>query len=518
MINNKFIKQLYYSINKYIFNTQIKVSSIIYKKSISQKKEISNPISVCIPCYDMYGKGALYLTQLLDSLCIQTFKQFEVVISDQSKKSDSIKQCADKYMTKLNIKYIQHKGSSSSTNMNHAIKHSSYDLIKPLFQDDFFVNPNALYEISLCQSGWGMASFVHTDKDNSHYYKKMTPRWNDKIIKGINTIGCPSVIYFYKNNETFFDEKLEWLMDCEFYFLLKHLYGLPNRQKTIHACIRLWDNSVSYHVSENTKINENDYLGNKYKVKPVLFGVSLGNNFSSYTKHVSISVDTLEFDKSADYKVFLQVEPPEILTNISKVIKNKSKFDLILAWDKDILANCDNAILFPFGTSWITDFNVDIKCKKTAVSFLMSSKKNTTGHKLRHDIFNKIPDRIGNMDIVKHMSPPRIPDKADILKPYQYSVIIENVNSINWFSEKLIDCLMTKTIPIYFGCPNLNDFFNMDGILTFSSYEELSTILPTLSSELYFKKIKAIEENFCKASEYVNIWERVDKIIMEKLG
>ncbi|MFZ9376538.1 MAG: glycosyl transferase, partial [Candidatus Fonsibacter ubiquis] len=44
-----------------------------------------NPkISIAIPTWETYGKGAEFLDDLLRTIEIQTFKDFEVVISDHS--------------------------------------------------------------------------------------------------------------------------------------------------------------------------------------------------------------------------------------------------------------------------------------------------------------------------------------------------------------------------------------------------------------------------------------------------
>ena len=46
---------------------------------------------------------------------------------------------------------------------------------------------------------------------------------------------------------------------------------------------------------------------------------------------------------------------------------------------------------------------------------------------------------------------------------YQYSIAIENSRQTHYFTEKLLDCLLTKTIPIYYGCPNIAEYFDTRG-------------------------------------------------------
>ena len=91
-----------------------------------------------------------------------------------------------------------------------------------------------------------------------------------------------------------------------------------------------------------------------------------------------------------------------------------------------------------------------------------------------------------------------IPSKLDALKNHAFSVAIENNTDVNdyYFTEKLTDCLITGTVPIYHGCPNIGEFFDMDGILTFSTQDELDNILKSLSEEKYNSMKVAIENNY----------------------
>ena len=63
-------------------------------------------------------------------------------------------------------------------------------------------------------------------------------------------------------------------------------------------------------------------------------------------------------------------------------------------------------------------------------------------------------------------------------------------------TEKLHDCFLTKTVPIYYGCPNISDYYDMGGIFKFETGEQLVNILRNLSSELYDKMRTSIDENY----------------------
>ena len=60
------------------------------------------------------------------------------------------------------------------------------------------------------------------------------------------------------------------------------------------------------------------------------------------------------------------------------------------------------------------------------------------------------------------------------------------------FSEKITDCFMTGTIPIYYGIDNIGDYFNTDGIIKLTDDFNIED----LSFELYNSKLEAIKDNF----------------------
>jgi hypothetical protein len=74
---------------------------------------------------------------------------------------------------------------------------------------------------------------------------------------------------------------------------------------------------------------------------------------------------------------------------------------------------------------------------------------------------------------------------------------MENATYSNMFTEKITDCFMTGTIPVYYGMHNIGDFFNEDGIITLN--EEFK--IEDLSFDLYNSKINAVMDNFQRAKD-----------------
>ena len=101
------------------------------------------------------------------------------------------------------------------------------------------------------------------------------------------------------------------------------------------------------------------------------------------------------------------------------------------------------------------------------------------------------------------------------LNDYRFCIEVENGCAENCFTEKLLDCFATGTVPIYWGCPNVGEFFDTEGILTFSSDDELKNIMQSLSKEKYDSMRGAVENNFELAMKYLQPDDMIYRIILE---
>jgi hypothetical protein len=255
--------------------------------------------------------------------------------------------------------------------------------------------------------------------------------------------------------------------------------------------------------------------------KPRKIGYAFSDTFADQEKQVTIAVDTFDFQDTSEYKVFYQLEPPEVLDITQTLIDRHKYYDLILAWNERVLSACPNAVKFLFGTCrWAENpaDDCDMSKKKFEVSYLTSNKTMCAGHNFRHHIFNTLPTQVGLLQVVRHMSPPVLECKRPMLYPFQYSIIMENARHTNWITEKLIDCLVSRTIPIYWGCPNVGEFFDEGGILKFDTYEDLVCTVGSLTPEFYQSRLNAIEHNLHEAMRYTNIHTRVDEEIKRGLS
>jgi hypothetical protein len=104
-------------------------------------------------------------------------------------------------------------------------------------------------------------------------------------------------------------------------------------------------------------------------------------------------------------------------------------------------------------------------------------------------------------------------DKEIVFGNSQYGVVIENFSHRGYFSEKLIDCFLLKTIPMYWGCSNIHDYFLESGFFKFGNVDDLIYISNMLTPEVYESKRDVIEYNYQLALNYVDNEQRiVDKV------
>ena len=226
--------------------------------------------SIAIPTYEMHGKGEEFLEFSFDILFNQTFKNFEVVVSDHSS-DDVIRNLCDRWSNKLDIKYHKntYKVGGSSPNINNAIQKSNGEWIKLLWQDDFLFGDDSLEKLknhidSNPQINWIATACEHSN-DGKKMYRNFYPRWNEQMHLGINTISSPSVITIKNSpDKMYFDEDLIWLMDVDYYKRMFTLHGEPSYLYRINVVNRTWESQLSNTISDERKNSEISKMRQKY--------------------------------------------------------------------------------------------------------------------------------------------------------------------------------------------------------------------------------------------------------------
>ena len=192
-------------------------------------------------------------------------------------------------------------------------------------------------------------------------------------------------------------------------------------------------------------------------------------------------------------------------------------FDAIFTCDEDLLG-LDPRFRFALSGSnlpWTPAEDYGIHEKTKMCSLLASPKLMTNGHRLRHQWAEKLKNeidvyggvggssKIGTAGYASASHPP----KSEALKDYRFSITIENASYRHYFTEKITDCFVNGTIPVYWGCPNIGDYFNTDGIILLDESFDIND----LTEELYESKMEAIKDNF----ERVRTMKLSDDILWE---
>jgi hypothetical protein len=250
-------------------------------------------------------------------------------------------------------------------------------------------------------------------------------------------------------------------------------------------------------------------------------------------RNIQISVDNPYEKRLLGYELIgIQCEPNAYFNNRDLYIQNHTNFDKILTYDEYILSSCPNALHFTPGVTWILPEiyeNINIQIKKRQISSITGSKNFILpGHPYRQLLyFNqlhiKLPIpitwfRSSAGEILPELNnnpciPRSIESKKDLFLDYQYSIVIENSNQTNYFTEKIIDCLITKTIPIYFGCPNIEKWFDITGwiILETPTIEEFTTKCQNIPN--YEDYTSVINDNYERAKKHVSFFKNVSNAL-----
>lgn len=185
-------------------------------------------VSICIPVF----KAPEFFRRVIESAIVQEYPNFEIVVTDDSPDSSimDILASMDVSVPLLYEKNPQQLGAPG--NWNRAIGLATGAYIKILHHDDWLLTSQSLMQfVDLmkknphAQLGFSAARAYDQDHNLKFVHTPSVKRIND-LKRDCNTlflgnlIGPPSSIIFRNTPGLFFDEKLRWLVDIDFYIRL----------------------------------------------------------------------------------------------------------------------------------------------------------------------------------------------------------------------------------------------------------------------------------------------------------
>lgn len=204
-------------------------------------------------------------------------------------------------------------------------------------------------------------------------------------------------------------------------------------------------------------------------------------------------------------------ESRAIVPQLMDILKNNTEevvqhYEYIFTCDQELIDMHDKFKFSYAGSNiaWLPTEQHKLYEKTKMCSMIASPKQMCEGHIIRHRWAEKLKDKIDlfggacGSDRIGFSPKHTHPDKRAALVDYRFSVTMENERYSSYFTEKITDCFVTGTVPVYWGTPNIGEYFNMDGIILLN--EDFN--VDDLTEERYNSMTEAIEDNFNIATSF----------------
>ncbi|KQC12334.1 MAG: hypothetical protein APR63_11385 [Desulfuromonas sp. SDB] len=230
-------------------------------------------VSVLIPSFNQPE----LLDRTLNSVFNQSYKDYEVIVTDDSTNTDLIRQVALKYPGKINY-FHNEVPLGSPGNWNFAISKATGEYIKFIHHDDYLTSEYSLekYVSLLDDNADADLGFSATDIKNSDQELIRTNcpgsnevrllRENPFLIFPENIIGAPSATIYRRKVNKFFDIKLKWVVDIDFYLeILNENSNIAYTQEALVCTTCGSPHQITSQCKNNSQVEffEWSYLYNK---------------------------------------------------------------------------------------------------------------------------------------------------------------------------------------------------------------------------------------------------------------
>ena len=184
---------------------------------------------------------------------------------------------------------------------------------------------------------------------------------------------------------------------------------------------------------------------------------------------------------------------------------HESYFRYIFTHDSKLLS-LPNARMLNWADVWLT---TDSK-KTKGISLCTSPKDWCPLHHARLELYNYFKEHGGVDCFYGDWNNSDIPNikPEDYLEHYKFSIIIENDIDDFWFTEKILNCFATKTVPIYVGAKKIKELFNPGGIIQVVDYKHIPDLIKDIDLALNYKvRLDYIKENFNRVEPFKTPWK-----------
>lgn len=235
--------------------------------------------------------------------------------------------------------------------------------------------------------------------------------------------------------------------------------------------------------------------------------------------------------------LFESVSQAEVYRNVRSVVED---FSLVFTHSSSLLKEFSNTRWIPGGGVWVGGKRGGIGLpqifpKTRNISLISSNKSRCKDHRMRYQLALQLERSSVDLDVYRQIrgggeSPVQVFSKEtteiigfpvaplDYLQNYRYSIVTENFVDDLYFTEKILNCFATGTVPVYRGARQIASIFDERGIIPWENPAVLvEEIIPSLHSVDYLARMKAIENNFKLAMEFRTIEDYIVTNYLEEI-
>lgn len=232
---------------------------------------------------------------------------------------------------------------------------------------------------------------------------------------------------------------------------------------------------------------------------------------------------TTKLNVTSGHTFIVTMEEKDVVPSYNQ--KYLDQFDLLITSRSDV--RHDNLLLSHYFTKWhIIKSYDELKqsCEKKPtktkdLSAIISSRVQYGTHQRRYAFINKLKGHFkSDLDWFSKNENPLV-DKWDGLSAYKYSIAIENGSHSKYFTEKLADVLLADAIPIYWGAPDIQEYFPKELIknIDINDFEDsIEKIEELIQRDDYESYLDLLRESKLKILDEYQFYPWLTKIISEK--
>jgi hypothetical protein len=205
----------------------------------------------------------------------------------------------------------------------------------------------------------------------------------------------------------------------------------------------------------------------------------------------------IELECSPDNLWCISQEPP--IESMKWHRKGYKYYNKVIT--SDITLSGEKYIFDSLGLPWHVGKNYDELIslspplgKNKDLSWITSNKSSFPGHVSRMSFLEGIKGKIKFDLFGKGINP--IDDKWDGLFPYKYSLAVENYSGPYYWTEKISDCFLSWTMPIYYGCTNIAEYFPKESYISIDIKQPevaIEIIQEAIANKCWEKNREALE-------------------------